>query len=90
MIYAAIICLILLIYVDYRIVICDDDIDARIGYLACSMTLVMLLTTLSYIYIDSKHPSALDVYRGKTELEITKTFVNDSINKCDTIVVFKK
>lgn len=39
----------------------------------------------------TKQPSALDVYRGKTELKITKTIMNDSIiEKCDTIVVFKK
>lgn len=54
-----------------------------------------ILTNIFLTSIISKHtikkPTALDVYRDKTELQITKTMINDSIvEKCDTIVVFKK
>lgn len=40
--------------------------------------------------IVSDTPKAIDVYRGKTELKIDKSFIgNDTIVK-DTIVVFKR
>lgn len=41
--------------------------------------------------LDKQNPSALDVYRDKTELKINKTYENDSIVvECDSMVVFKK
>lgn len=33
--------------------------------------------------------SPIDVYRGKTELKITKTIVNDQLIYCDSVVVLK-
>lgn len=35
-------------------------------------------------------PTALDVYNGKTKLQITTIMEGDSVIKSDTIVVFKK
>lgn len=40
--------------------------------------------------IKSKSPTALDVYRGKTELEITEVKKDTVIINRDTTVVFKK
>lgn len=50
------------------------------------MTLVIIEICLISNIIEKQKPSALDVYRGNTELEIT------SVNgiPTDTIVVFKK
>lgn len=38
----------------------------------------------------SSVPTALDVYNGKTTLQVTTIMEGDSIIKTDTIVVFKK
>ncbi len=50
------------------------------------MTLVIIEICLISIILEKQKPSALDVYRGNTELEIT------SVNgiPTDTVVVFKK
>ena len=50
------------------------------------MTLVIIEICLISNIIEKQKPSALDVYRGNTELEIT--YVNGT--PIDTIVVFKK
>ena len=62
----------------------DFDIGFIIG---CIMTILMVIEIyfLSNI-IGKPTPSALDVYRGNTELEITS--VNGT--PTDTVVVFKK
>ena len=36
-----------------------------------------------------KEPTAIDVYRGKTDIEIQHTIVNDDTVSCDTTVIFK-
>lgn len=41
------------------------------------------------ISITFNNISPIDVYRGKTELKITKTIVNDQLIHCDSIVVLK-
>lgn len=52
--------------------------------------IILLSATISIIEGDNKQPKAIDVYRGMTELEITKTYLNDTIiQKCDSVVVFK-
>ena len=50
-----------------------------------TMSVVLELCLISNI-IEKQKPSALDVYRGNTELEVT--YVNGT--PIDTIVVFKK
>lgn len=46
--------------------------------------------TTEDIVVTDSIPSALDVYNGRTSLQITNVIENDSIVKSDTIVVFKK
>lgn len=41
------------------------------------------------ISISFNNIPAIDVYRGKTELKITKTIVNDQLIHCDSTVVLK-
>lgn len=52
---------------------------------------IQLFSSAMQISLDKQNPSALDVYRDKTELKINKTYENDSIVvECDSMVVFKK
>lgn len=44
---------------------------------------------IAYSYTDPT-PDAIDVYRGKTELQIEKKIVNDKVVSSDSIVVWKK
>lgn len=44
---------------------------------------------LVYGYIHKETPSAIDVYRGRTELEITMIIRDSTIVSRDSIVVFK-
>lgn len=96
---AIIILFILCVIVDATLFwkICSEkynNID-RASTLFLQNVIVMLtfifLSAIIGNYTNTKIPTALDVYRGKTELQITKTMINDSIvEKCDTIVLFKK
>ena len=64
---------------------CDESFDAGVFIgVVITMSVVLELCLISNI-IEKQKPSALDVYRGNTELEITS--VNGS--PIDTVVVFK-
>ena len=62
----------------------DYDIGIIIGGIIA--TLMVIEVNLLANIIGEPNPSALDVYRGKTEIEITS--VNGT--PIDTVVVFKK
>lgn len=55
--------------------------------------ILMLFQCMSIILfeisISFNNIPAIDVYRGKTELKITKTIVNDQLIHCDSTVVLK-
>lgn len=65
---------------------CDDNFDivVFIGMMLAALIVVEISLVVDIIY--GPRPSAIDVYRGNTKLEIT------SINgiPTDTVVVFKK
>lgn len=65
---------------------CDDSFD--VGAFIGSFTTIFVVIEICLVsdIIGNPTPSALDVYRGNTELEIT------SVNgiPTDTVVVFKK
>lgn len=63
---------------------CDFDIGVHIGI--AIGTLMTIECCLLYDIMGKPKPSALDVYRGNTELEITS--VNGT--PIDSVVVFKK
>ena len=65
---------------------CDGSFDAGVFIGAVIMILMVIEICLVAIITEKPSPSALDVYRGNTELEIT------SVNgvPTDTVVVFKK
>ncbi len=70
------------------IVICflgDDDSITSLGVMICILGGVLLGSSSTKIK-QEKVPTALDVYKGKTTLEIT---YRDSI-AIDSVVVFKK
>ena len=79
-----IILLIIISLVGICAILCDD-----VGRPICMFFLVILSMIMGAIieeHYESKQPSALDVYNGKTELRIT------SVNgvPVDTVVVFKE
>lgn len=65
---------------------CGDSFN--IGAFIGSLTTILVVMEICLVasIIEKQKPSALDVYRGNTELEIT------SVNEIptDTVVVFKK
>lgn len=68
----------------------SDGVEARsIGGGLSLLTSFILAFYFIFSYFDPS-PSALDVYRGNTELKITKIIVNDKITNTDSIVVWKK
>ena len=75
--------IILCTYISER---CDESFDAGVFIGAVIMILIVIEICLVEIIKEKPTPSALDVYRGNTELEIT------SINgtPIDSVVVFKE
>lgn len=65
---------------------CDGSFDAGVFIGAIIIMLMIIEICLVVIIKEKPTPSALDVYRGNTELEITS--VNGT--PIDTVVVFKK
>lgn len=65
---------------------CDDNIFGGVLIGIFIMTLALIEVCLISIITEKPKPSAIDVYRGNTELEIT--YVNGI--PTDTVVVFKK
>lgn len=61
---------------------CDFDTGVAMGII---ITILIAFEVCLFVTMTNPTPSALDVYRGKTELEIT------SVNgvPTDTVVVFK-
>lgn len=55
----------------------------------CLFLLSYIFGVLVYTYICKDVPSAIDVYRGKTKLEITETIRDSTLVSRDSIVVFK-
>lgn len=55
----------------------------------CLFLLSSIFGVLVYGYIHKETPSAIDVYRGRTELEITIIIRDSTIVSRDSIVVFK-
>jgi hypothetical protein len=60
------------------------------GLLIGTLLTIMLVPGVMELVLE-KHPipSAIDVYRGKTDLEIQYTIKNNDTISCDTTVVFK-
>ena len=65
---------------------CDESFDAGVFIGAVIIILIVIEICLVVTIKEKPTPSALDVYRGNTELEITS--VNGT--PIDTVVVFKK
>ena len=74
--------IILCTYISER---CDGDFDAGVFIGAITIMLMIIEICLVAIITEKPTPSAIDVYRGNTELEITS--VNGT--PIDTVVVFK-
>ena len=75
--------IILCTYISER---CDESFDAGVFIGAITIMLMIIEICLIEIITEKPTPSAIDVYRGHTELEIT------SVNgvPTDSVVVFKE
>ena len=78
--------LIVLVLLVFSWNICSKDIDNRAISCFCAIMVGVMLTVVIIDYNSKDNPTALDVYRNKTTLEIT---YRDSV-PIDTIVVYKK
>ena len=77
-----VVCIIILLAISIGALLCglEEDNKSLIVY-----TLIIIIVIVVQIGLTASEPSALDVYRGKTTLEIT---YKDSI-PIDSVVVFK-
>lgn len=65
---------------------------ASVGNRELNTTLSLLLMLLSFligVFCCKTEPQAIDVYRGKTKLQVTQTIKDSKVIKSDTTVVFK-
>lgn len=51
--------------------------------------LLIILTFLIGVFCCYLEPKAIDVYRGKTKLQVTQTIKDSKVIKSDSTVVFK-
>lgn len=73
-------------------VLTRDDVRKEVyawGLYSTSSIVAIAITGIFVLVANTSTPNAIDVYRGKTELKINKEVINDSIVKCDSIVIFK-
>lgn len=78
--------LFLLLILSFIVNVLFDDTDAKIISWLCAIICGIIFTIVLIDYISKYKPTALDVYQGKTTLEIT---YKDSI-PVDSVVVFKE
>ena len=78
--------LILLLVLSFIYNVCYDDINKRVLSCFCVIIFSITCTIILIDYISKDEPTALDVYQGKTTIEIT---YRDSI-PVDSVVVFKE
>lgn len=69
----------------------NDNEKARLIIFRSVASCSFVVTFLLHIYTacDKDEPRAIDVYRGRTELEVTSKYKNEELVDKDTIVVFK-
>ena len=58
------------------------------GILIGALTIIMLAPGVMTLVLE-KDPKAIDVYRGKTDIEIQYTIRHNDTISCDTTVIFK-
>lgn len=68
------------------LIIFSDNTSIILETFFATALLIFGLIVLDY----ESNPSAMDVYRGKTELKITGTYKDSIFIPTDTTVVFKK
>ena len=85
--------IVLLIWIIYLIVIIisainNINIKRRVIVISISIAIIIILTIVS-VKINPDNIKPIDVYRGKTELKITKTYRDSIIIDIDSVVVYK-
>ena len=89
--YFIIMLLIWIIYVTVIIVSAINNINGKRKAIIISiLTAIIIILTLISVKINPDNVKPIDVYRGKTELKITKTYRDSIIIGIDSVVVYKK
>lgn len=69
----------------------DLDYDGSIFRIVGGTCAVFILVVFAIcLYETGDKPQAIDVYRGKTELQIKQEIVNNKVVSTDSIVVWRK
>lgn len=81
--------LIVLAILNIEIFVYDKDLSNNIIRIGSSVLLV--LVAIIFIVDNNRFvgPTAMDVYRGKTELQINQKVINGEIIESDTTVIWK-
>lgn len=83
--------LIWIIYVTVIIVSAINNINGKRKAIIISiLTAIIIILTIISVKINPDNVKPIDVYRGKTELKITKTYRDSIIIGIDSVVVYKK
>lgn len=53
-------------------------------------SVILISIGIGMLVYEPKDPKAIDVYRGKTELQIEKKIVNDKVVSADSTVIWRK
>ena len=68
-----------------------SELNKRLFLIKSICVLIGILLVSLFIKVwEEDHPSAIDVYRDKTELRVIETIEGTELVKKDTIVIFKK
>lgn len=85
LLYIAIIILIVCVFICFSMFNDEDNEDSIISALKKFVTIIMILISICGIVFYTSKPTAIDVYQGKTTLEIT---YRDGV-PVDSVVVWK-
>lgn len=83
---------VLMLAIAFLYAVCSNEIEDNLIRALTGLLVILCLIcgVLVGIYNNSDQPTAMDVYRGKTELSITYKVVGQDTVARDTIVVLKK
>ena len=68
---------------------CKDNINIDYIFSLALIIISSSLVSISIVINEVNGVNPLDVYRNKTELQITYKIINNDTVKCDSIVIYK-
>lgn len=81
---------ILLLIFGTSLVSCTMDNRSKLKpYLVCFECLILCLVSMAF-YENTAGPKAIDVYKGRTQLEVVKTYEDSILVRVDSLVTLKR